>query len=69
LTLFHDGVRQQTPPPPKVDVNITIEEKERKPLMPKGERSTIVGDEQRFQTLITFGESACLPIDTETGGL
>jgi|GEM_PF-3120950 hypothetical protein len=41
---------QSDPPAPKVDVNITIEEKkeERKPLMPKGERSTVQGDGQRF---------------------
>jgi len=50
LALVLTACEQQAPPPPKVDVNITIEEKkeERQPLMPKGERSTIVGDEQRF---------------------
>ncbi|MCP5445266.1 MAG: hypothetical protein H6968_19735 [Chromatiaceae bacterium] len=36
--------------PPKVDVNVTIEEKneQRKPLMPEAERSTIQGNGQRF---------------------
>ena len=41
---------EQSSPPPKVEVNLTIEEEkeQRKPLMPKGERSTVQGDGQRF---------------------
>ncbi len=50
FALILSACEQGDKTPPKVDVNVTIEEKKepRKPLMPESERSTIQGNGQRF---------------------
>ncbi|MEZ5587422.1 MAG: hypothetical protein R3E46_10165 [Sedimenticolaceae bacterium] len=47
--VFIAGCDQPPPEPPKVEVNVTIEEKEKpKKPVPKDERGTVVGNSEGF---------------------